>query len=139
MPRKGIEVMIDKQEIFKSFIFRHLMHTPKKHGLLLEFFLPFPIERWNIKNFVPLPIANLEHLFHLKDVNCECRMNNRHGYHSTQGNNHMGFILRHHFVLVKDFKAIELGMVLNGLNSPIERQGVCIWHHLGSLQKNFRM
>jgi hypothetical protein len=97
------------------------MHTPKKHVLLLKFLLPLQIEKWNIKNFVPLLIASLECLLHLEDVNFECRTNNQQWWH---------------LVLVKDFRAVELGLALNGLNSPIEGQGVCIWHHLRSLQKN---
>jgi hypothetical protein len=88
------------------------------------------------KNFVPLSIANLECLLHLKDVNFECWVNNWHGYYSTQGNNHLNFIPWHHLVLVKDFRIVELGLIMNGLNNIIKRQGVCIWHHLGSLQKN---
>jgi hypothetical protein len=39
-------------------------------------------------------------------------------------------------VLVKDFRAIELGLALNGLNNLIERQGIYKWNHLGSPQKN---
>jgi hypothetical protein len=42
-------------------------------------------------------------------------------------------------MLVKDFKVVKLGLALNDLNSSIKRQGVCIWHHLGSLQKKSRM
>jgi hypothetical protein len=42
-------------------------------------------------------------------------------------------------VFVKDFRVVELDLALNGLNSPIEGQGVCIWHHLGSLHEKFRM
>ncbi len=42
-------------------------------------------------------------------------------------------------MFVKDFKVVELDLALNGLNSPIEGQGVCIWHHLGSLHEKFRM
>jgi hypothetical protein len=62
----------------------------------------------------------LERLFHLEDFDLECKTNNRHGYHPTQGNNHLGFIPHHHLVLVKDFKAIELGLAMNGLNNLIE-------------------
>ncbi len=42
---KGIKVKIDKQEKLKFLILIHLMHTPKRHVLLLEFLLPLPIER----------------------------------------------------------------------------------------------
>jgi hypothetical protein len=45
VPRKKLEVRIDKQEILKSLIFRHPMPIPKRHVLLLEFLLPLPIER----------------------------------------------------------------------------------------------
>jgi len=66
-------------------------------------------------------------------------MNNWHRYHPAQGNNHLSFVPQHYLMLVKDFKPIKLGMALNGFNSPIEGQRVCICHHLGSLQKKFRM
>jgi hypothetical protein len=112
------------------------MPTPKRHVLLLEFLMPLPIERWNIKNFVPLPITNLEHLLHLEDVDFESKINNRHGYHLAQGNSHLSFVFQHHLMLIKDFKVVKLGLVLNGLNSPIKGQGICMWQHLGSLQKN---
>jgi hypothetical protein len=111
------------------------MSTPRTHVLLLELLLPLTIERWNIKFFVPLPIASLDYLLHLKDINFECRVKSWHGYHPTQGNNHLNFVPQHHLVLVKNFIIVELGLVMNGLNSPIKRQGVCIWHHLGSLEK----
>ncbi len=89
------------------------------------------------KKLCPSPlIANLEHLFHFENINFESKMNNRHGYHSTQGNNHSGFVPWYHLVLVKDFRVVKLGMALNGLNSPIKGQRTCIWHHLKSLQKN---
>ncbi len=39
-------------------------------------------------------------------------------------------------MLVKDFRALEFGLALNGLNSLIEGQGVYIRHHLGSLKTN---
>ncbi len=75
-------------------------------------------------------------MLHLKDVDFESRTNNRHEYHLAHGNSHMGFVLRHHFVLVKDFKVIKLSLVINDLNSLIKGQGICIWHHSKSLQKN---
>jgi hypothetical protein len=112
------------------------MSTPRRHVLLLEFLLPFLVERWNVKNFVPLFITSLECLLHLEDINFESRTNNRHRYHPAQGNNHSGFVPWHHFVLVKDFRAVKLGLALNNLNNPIKGQRVCICHHFGSLQKN---
>ncbi len=123
-PREKLEVKINKQEIFKSFILIHLMSTSRGHVLLLEFLLL--IERWNIKDFVPLLIANIEQLFYLEDVDFECMTNNQHGYHLTQGNNYPSFVPWYHLVLVKDFKVVELGLALNNLNSPIEGQGVYI-------------
>ncbi len=75
------------------------------------------IERWNIKNFVPFLITSLECLLHLEDVDFESRMNNWNGYHLAHGNNHPAFVPQHHFVVVKDFKAIKLGLALNDLNS----------------------
>jgi hypothetical protein len=59
-------------------------------------------------------------MFHLEDVNFESRTNNRQGYHLVQGNNHMGFLFQRHFVFIKDFRAIKLGLILNDLNIPIE-------------------
>jgi len=75
---KRLKVRISKQEKLKSFILKHPMSTPRKHVLFLEFLLPLLIERWNIKNFVPSLIANLEHLFHFEDVNFETKTNDRH-------------------------------------------------------------
>jgi hypothetical protein len=75
-------------------------------------------------------------MLHLEDIDFESMTNNRHGCHLAHGNSHPNFVFQHHLVLIKDFKAIKLGLVLNGLNSPIKGQGVCIWQHLGSLQKN---
>jgi hypothetical protein len=66
-------------------------------------------------------------------------MNNWHGYHSTHGNSHPSFVPWHHLVLVKDFRVVELGLAPSSINGPIERQGVYIWHHLGSLQKKIIM
>jgi hypothetical protein len=34
----------------------------------------------------------------------------------AHGNNHPAFVPQHHFVVVKDFKAIKLGLALNDLN-----------------------
>jgi hypothetical protein len=45
VPKDKLEVKIGKQEIFKSLILKHPMSTLKKHVLVLEFLLPFPIER----------------------------------------------------------------------------------------------
>jgi len=42
-------------------------------------------------------------------------------------------------MLVKDFRVVEFDLALNGLNNPIEGQGICIWHHLGSLHEIFKM
>jgi hypothetical protein len=42
---KRLKVRIIKQEKLISFILRHLMSTPIKHVLFLEFLLPLPIER----------------------------------------------------------------------------------------------
>jgi hypothetical protein len=39
---------------------------------------------------------------------------------STQGNSHLGFVIWHHLVFIKDFKVVELGMAMNRLNSPIK-------------------
>jgi hypothetical protein len=44
-PGHKFEVKINKHKKFKSLILRHLMLTLRKHVLLLEFLLPFPIER----------------------------------------------------------------------------------------------
>jgi hypothetical protein len=62
-------------------------------------------------------------------------MNNRHGHHLAHENSHPGFVPWYHLVLVKDFRVVELGLILSSINGPIERQGIFIWHHLGSLQK----
>jgi hypothetical protein len=48
----------------------------------------------------------------------------------------MGFIPWHHLMLVKDFKAIELGLAMNGLNSPIEGHGVYICNTWKVCKKN---
>jgi hypothetical protein len=42
---KKLEVQIGKQEKLKSLILKHPMLTTKIHVLLLEFFLPLPIEK----------------------------------------------------------------------------------------------
>jgi hypothetical protein len=112
------------------------MLIPRKHVLLLEFLLPCQVERCNVIFFVPIPIASLECLLHLEDVNFESRMNNRHQYYLAQGNNHPGFVPRHHLVFVKDFRIVKLCLVQIGLDSPIKGQRVCIYHHLENLQKN---
>jgi hypothetical protein len=83
VPKKKLEVKINKQEILKSLILRHLMPTSRRHVLLFEFLLPLPIERRNIKYFVPLLITDLKHQLHLEDIDFESMTNNRHEYHST--------------------------------------------------------
>jgi hypothetical protein len=45
------------------------MPIPSIHVLILEFLLPLLVERWDVRNFVPLPIASLECLFHLENIN----------------------------------------------------------------------
>ncbi len=92
------------------------MPTPKIHVLFLEFFLPFPIERSNIKYFVPLLITSLKCQLHLENIDFESRTNNQHEYHLTHRNNHPGFIL----VFVKDYKIVKLGLLLNDLNNSIK-------------------
>jgi hypothetical protein len=44
-PKKKLEIRINKQERLKFLILKHLMHTPKKHVLLLKFLLPLQIEK----------------------------------------------------------------------------------------------
>jgi hypothetical protein len=96
---------------------------------------PFQLRIKTYKILSPFSITNLEHLLHLKDVDFENKINNRHEYHLAQRNSLLGFVFWHHFVLVKNFRAIKLGMVVNDLNSHIKGQGIRIWHHSRSLQK----
>jgi hypothetical protein len=44
-PRKIIEVKIDKQERFKSLIFKYPVSIRRRYVLFLEFLLPLPIKR----------------------------------------------------------------------------------------------
>jgi hypothetical protein len=76
VPRKRLEGRIGKQKKLKSLILIRLMSILIRHVLFLESLLLFPIERGNIKNFVPLLITSLKCLLHLKDVDFESRTNN---------------------------------------------------------------
>jgi hypothetical protein len=114
------------------------MLIPSRHALILEFLLPLLVERWEVKNFVPLLITSLECLLHVEDINFKSRTNNQHWYHPPQRNNHPCYVPWDHLMLVKDFRVIELCLAINDLYSLIKRQRICIWHHLRILQRNLQ-
>ncbi len=97
---------------------------PMYHGLKQH--PPHPSNSLEITKKPCFLVSHVEGLFHLQDINLECKFNNWHGNHLAQWNMHPHLALWGDLVLFKNLPYVVLCSVLHHLDCLVEWQSIIL-------------